>query len=143
MGRVGDATRDETSPKAARWPSKENLTLGFAALLAAAPYIVPDVRLFFVRSVLQAHPDEIARANAAAAARLHTAQDGALRAAVRANRAALIGGDDPVIGDPAAPISVVVFEDYHCGYCRVAAPEIEALAKAHPRVCFVIKEYQI
>lgn len=126
--------------------SKENITLGlaaFAAVLAVAPYVIPGVRHYFVRSVLDAHPEEIVRASEAIAAKQQTAQADALRNAVRANRTALMSGNDPIIGNPAAPISVVVFEDYHCGYCKVAAPEIEALAKANPKVRFIIKEYPI
>jgi len=46
-------------------------------------------------------------------------------------------------GNPEGDVTLVEFMDYRCGYCRKAAPEIEALLAADDNIRFVIKEFPI
>lgn len=49
----------------------------------------------------------------------------------------------PVLGNPDGDVTVVVFFDYNCPYCRRAKPEIEALLEADPNVRLVAREWPI
>lgn len=46
-------------------------------------------------------------------------------------------------GNPEGDITLVEFMDYRCGYCRKAAPEIEALLAADDNIRLVVKEFPI
>lgn len=46
-------------------------------------------------------------------------------------------------GNPDGDITLVEFIDYRCGYCRRAAPEIEALLKSDGNIRLVVKEFPI
>ena len=69
----------------------------------------------------------------------------ALTAAIRAN-SDLIYNDarDPSIGPEDAPIVIVEFMDYKCGYCRIASQWISEARQAYgDQIRFVFKEYPI
>ncbi len=74
-------------------------------------------------------------------AEAEAARDDAL---VTANLAELQNdGYSWVGGNPEGDITLVEFMDYRCGYCRKAAPEIEALLAADPNIRLVVKEFPI
>lgn len=50
---------------------------------------------------------------------------------------------DLVLGNPQGDVTIVEFLDYRCGYCRRAAPEVNALLEADGNVRLVIKELPI
>jgi len=131
---------------AAKGALKEWLALGlaaFAAMLAVAPYVFPPAAETVVAIALKARPETVGDALAAMDARKTAQQSAALEAAVRANRDALFVTGDPVIGRPDARLKVVVFEDYHCGFCRAMVPAMQTLVSTHPDLAFEIKEYPI
>lgn len=47
------------------------------------------------------------------------------------------------IGNPDAPITIVEFFDYNCGYCKRAFPDIMKLTQKNPDVRVVFKEFPI
>ncbi|MEM9756545.1 MAG: DsbA family protein [Pseudomonadota bacterium] len=51
--------------------------------------------------------------------------------------------NDVVLGNPDGDITIVEFIDYRCGFCRRAAPELEALLAADGNIRVVIKEFPI
>lgn len=51
--------------------------------------------------------------------------------------------DSPVAGNAAADISVVVFFDYFCGYCRKSLPALPALLAQDPSLRIIYKELPI
>jgi len=51
---------------------------------------------------------------------------------------------DPSIGPDDAPIVIVEFMDYKCGYCRVAARWVNSAMETHGgQIRFILKEYPI
>jgi protein-disulfide isomerase len=49
----------------------------------------------------------------------------------------------PVLGNPQGDVTIVVFSDYACPYCRVAEPRLMALAQSDGRIRIVMKEFPI
>ena len=50
---------------------------------------------------------------------------------------------DPVLGNPNATTTVVMFSDYNCGYCKKAHPTLQALLDSDDDLRVVIKEFPI
>ncbi len=46
-------------------------------------------------------------------------------------------------GNPEGDITLVEFMDYRCGYCRRAAPEVDALLAADDNIRLIVKEFPI
>lgn len=51
--------------------------------------------------------------------------------------------DSPHAGPADAPITIVEFFDYHCGYCKRMTPVLQKLLKEHKDIKIVFKEYPI
>ncbi|MBK8176923.1 MAG: DsbA family protein [Rhodospirillales bacterium] len=49
----------------------------------------------------------------------------------------------PVAGNPNGDVTIVEFFDYHCGYCKKAAPAVQELLKTDPNIRLVFKEFPI
>ena len=49
----------------------------------------------------------------------------------------------PVLGNPRGDVTVVVFFDYTCVYCKAAEPRLMAAARADKRVRIIMKEFPI
>ncbi len=49
----------------------------------------------------------------------------------------------PVMGNPRGDVTIIVFSDYACPYCKLAEPRLMALAAADKGVRIVMKEYPI
>lgn len=48
-----------------------------------------------------------------------------------------------IIGDPEAPVTVVEFFDYNCGFCRRALDDMDRIVSENPDVKFVMKEFPV
>lgn len=51
--------------------------------------------------------------------------------------------DDPVLGNPEGDVTLVVFSDYRCPFCRATEAELAALAEADPGLRIVVKHYPV
>lgn len=51
--------------------------------------------------------------------------------------------NNAVFGDPDAPVTVVEFFDYNCGYCRRAMEDMLQIVEENPDVKFVLKEWPV
>jgi protein-disulfide isomerase len=51
--------------------------------------------------------------------------------------------DSPSVGSPKGDVTVVVFFDYNCGYCKNTLPELQNLVKQDPSIRLIYKEYPI
>lgn len=54
-----------------------------------------------------------------------------------------LDGTEPLLGDPAAPITVVEFADFECPYCGEVAPQLHELVAADPRVRVMFKNFPL
>jgi protein-disulfide isomerase len=48
-----------------------------------------------------------------------------------------------VIGSPSAPVTLVEFFDYNCGYCKKALPDMAKLVESEPAVKIILKDFPI
>lgn len=48
-----------------------------------------------------------------------------------------------VMGNPKGTVTLVMFTDYACGYCRQSVPEVDALIAANPDLRVVVRELPI
>jgi protein-disulfide isomerase len=48
-----------------------------------------------------------------------------------------------VVGNPNGKVTLVEFFDYNCGYCKTALPDLARLAKDHPDLRIVLKDFPV
>lgn len=97
-----------------------------------------------VRAYLLENPEVLMEAIAVLEERQAQAEAGRDMALVAANRDAILDdGRSWVGGNPEGDVTLVEFMDYRCGYCRQAAPEVEALVSGDGNVRFILKEFPI
>jgi protein-disulfide isomerase len=51
--------------------------------------------------------------------------------------------DSPFIGNASGDVSIVVFFDYNCGYCKHFLPQLQSISQKDPMVRIVFKEFPI
>lgn len=49
----------------------------------------------------------------------------------------------PVMGNPKGKVTIIVFSDYNCPYCKLAEPRLMALAQRDKNIRIVMKEFPI
>ncbi len=52
-------------------------------------------------------------------------------------------GDEPVLGDPDAPVTLLEFADFGCPHCAETTPMVKAFVRRHPEVRLVYKHYPL
>ncbi len=134
--------------------SQANITTGlavFAVILAAAPYVVPQLQAFQVQKGLMSKPAMLEAAvnklndQKRAEEQMATAEQVKKAEARLKSRPSSWAYDpnDPVIGNPKAPIRVVEFLDYNCGVCRSIAPSLRSYLAENPDVSITVKEFPV
>ncbi|WP_443747709.1 DsbA family protein [Asticcacaulis solisilvae] len=125
--------------------SQANITTGLAVLaviLAAAPYVVPQVQTQLVRNGLMAKPAVLEDAMQKLSADREAEANQSTQAAIAAHHDSIFNDKgDPTLGT--GPIKVVEFLDYNCAYCRRGEPVIKAFLAENPDVTLVVKEYPV
>lgn len=98
-----------------------------------------------VEEYILANPEIIEKALVALTEKERLAQASATQAAIADSRAALYNkSDDYFVGPEDAPVTVVEFFDYRCGYCKRSAEWTANLPKTYDnQVRVVFKEYPI
>lgn len=96
-----------------------------------------------VRAYLLDNPEVLQEAYEQLQAKTQAKALAAAGEAIEANRQALEHDPRDVVINPQGEITVVEFVDFNCGYCKLIAPEVMALARAHPDVRFVFKDMPI
>lgn len=126
--------------------SQANITTGlavFAVVLAAAPYVVPQLQTYQVQRGLMGKPAMVMTA-------IDTYQQQKAEQAtqdmvvqIKAHHDSIFNDkNDPVI-NPSGKIKLVEFLDYQCAYCRAVTPALHAFLDENPDVQLVVKEYPI
>lgn len=127
--------------------SQANLTTGlavFAVVLAAAPYVVPQIQVWQVSHGLMRQPAMLEVASAELTRQHEQEALVKSREAILSRQQSLFGDkEDPILGNPNAKIRIVEFLDYNCGYCRAGSPEVKAFLQRNPDVGIVVKEYPV
>jgi protein-disulfide isomerase len=97
-----------------------------------------------VRDYLVTNPEVLVEAQQVLAAREEAAKKVAQLETIRAASDTIFNAEyDGVIGNPDAPITIVEFFDYNCGYCKRAASDMKKLVADNADVRFVMKEFPI
>lgn len=98
-----------------------------------------------VRDYVLEHPELIEEALIELQRRARQREIDSYIAAINANRDAVYNDSrDPSLGPDDAPIVIVEFMDYKCGYCRVAGRWLQTVMETHgDQVRVVLKEYPI
>src|SRR5262245_57290237 len=88
-----------------------------------------------IRDYLLKNPSIIKEALQALEAKEAAAAAEAKRKALAENREALLqGASGTTLGNPKGDVTITVFLDYQCGYCRRIEPVLQALMKHDPGV---------
>jgi protein-disulfide isomerase len=127
--------------------SQANITTGlavFAVVLASAPYVVPQVQSFVVEHGMMNRPAMLETASNKLSAQREEERSQALKAGIKSHHDSLFNDKtDPVLGNPNAPIKIVEFLDYYCGYCRASTPALKDFLAENPDVAIIVKEYPV
>lgn len=121
--------------------------LALALPLSAAAEMTEAERQAFraeVRAYLLENPEVLMEAIAVLEDRREAAAARADVALIEQNRAALLQNPaDWSGGNPAGDVVLVKFNDYRCGFCRRAHPEVAELVGSDGNIRFVVKEFPI
>ena len=100
----------------------------------------PDV----LREALFAHPD-VLREALAEMERKQKVDEEAARVKAVADQAPLIFSSprQAVLGNPNGKVTLVVFFDYNCGYCKKSLDDMAQLIKSDPDLRVVIKDFPV
>ncbi len=127
--------------------TQANITTGLAVLavvLAAAPYVVPQLQAYQVQSGLMARPVIVEQATRKLQEQRADAATKAATIAIKGKMDSLFGDrSDPVLGNPNGTVKMVEFLDYNCGYCRAATPVLKQFLADNPDVKLIVKEYPV
>ncbi|MCW0235720.1 MAG: DsbA family protein [Ferrovibrio sp.] len=118
-----------------------------AAWAQTAQPFTPDQKAALhqlVREVLISNPEILVEAMNALEARQQAEAGKAAKAAIVANRKALVDdGVSFVAGNPKGDVTIVEFFDYRCGYCKQVQPSLLTLLKEDSKVRLVLKELPV
>ncbi len=115
-----------------------------ALALAIAPYATGGDFDSRVRSYLLENPEILQEVSVALRTREERAAVETINQRAAANSSLLaVDPGDPAFGPADARVTVVEFFDFRCPGCKLTAPEVLRLMRAHPDVRFVFKDWPI
>jgi protein-disulfide isomerase len=125
-----------------------SVLLGVAAAPASAADGFTDAQKSelgdLVRDYILEHPEIIQEALVALEAKKKEAEAAELTQAISGMKDVLYSSTrQAILGDPKAPITLVEFFDYNCGYCKRALADTLAMLEADKDVKIVLKEFPI
>lgn len=96
-----------------------------------------------VRAYLLEHPEVLQEAFEKLQEKQVAQAQKAATDAIAQNRKALENDPRDFVVNPDGKVTVVEFFDYNCGYCKLIAPEVLAIAQSDPDVRVVLKDLTI
>ena len=97
-----------------------------------------------IRSYLLENPEIITEALEVLRARRHAeAQENIKKALVKNSSALYDSAGDPVLGNPYGDVTVVMFSDYQCGYCKQAFSPLMRMVENDKGLRVIMKELPI
>lgn len=97
-----------------------------------------------VREYLLKNPEVLQEAMAELEKRQNEAQRQSQAQAVKDSRDYLLNSPNAIIaGNVSGDVTLVEFFDYNCGYCKRALTDVQALAKADPKLRVVLKDFPV
>jgi protein-disulfide isomerase len=97
-----------------------------------------------IRDFLERHPEVVVEASQRHAQLEEQRKSEIITATLQERRGELIGdASSPILGDPAAKITLVEFFDYNCGFCRRGHEDINAVLEEFPDVKVVLRPFPI
>ncbi len=120
------------------------LVLALPALAQPLSVTQREEVIRIIREALVQDPSILRDAIAAMQAADEATAAQAAQAALATHRAALERDPaDPVAGNPDGDVTVVVFVDPRCGYCKQLHPSLQELVKRDPKLRLVLKDIPI
>ena len=117
--------------------------LGMSAQDQAAALSKAEIEQI-VRQYILDHPEVIIESVQTFQERERLSAQQRARQAITAKRRELFEDPaSPVAGDARAPVPLVQFVDYNCGYCKKVAPTVTKLLEQNPKLRIVFKEFPI
>jgi protein-disulfide isomerase len=117
------------------------VTLGFAVLGYSQLEGYVDTR---IQHYLETNPAEVYTATSKGIDLLKEAEKVAKSKFVNSLKGTLEqDNSDPFLGNPDADVTVVMFSDYNCGYCKKSHPTLQTALNADSKLRIVIKEFPI
>lgn len=90
------------------------------------------------------HPEALNEANQVLRQRADAAKAEMAKTTIASNNVAIFHDvRDPVVGNPNGDVSLVIFQDKSCPYCKLLQPAVAKLVEADKGVRVVYKEYPI
>jgi len=97
-----------------------------------------------IHDALLSHPEWLMEMSQAMRQRQQAAQQQTAKQAIAQNHDTLFADPaDPVAGNPAGAVTVVLFFDASCPYCKQVSPDIDRLMQENPDVRVIFKEFPI
>jgi protein-disulfide isomerase len=97
-----------------------------------------------IRDFLERHPEAVVEATQRFAALEEQRKADTIRVTLEERRDEIIAdASAPVLGNPAAKITLVEFFDYNCGFCRRGHEDINAVLDEFPDVKVVLRPFPI
>lgn len=96
-----------------------------------------------IKDYLMEHPEVVTDALEAQQEKLAKEAEEKARQSIMDNMASLTATDLPSVGSADAPVTIVEFFDYNCGYCKRALPDIQEIVKENDQARFVFIDMPI
>lgn len=97
-----------------------------------------------VREYLLKNPSIIREVTAALAAQEEKEKQARLTANLKAHQAEIYADPDtPILGNPKGDVTITVFFDYNCGYCKKTLPALQSLIAKDASLKVLYKEFPV
>lgn len=117
---------------------------GLAVTVIRPDFVARPATEAMVRETLQTNPEAVLGALRTWQTRRAEEGRSQQRDAILSSRSQLLeDANSPVLGNPNGDVTMVVFFDYRCPYCRQASSTVQAMVRSDPKLRLIYKEFPI